>query len=89
MSGRVIIIQCFRELRAVNNNSNRQTECISKLEGDMDAVEKDLEPKDNTAKEKDGIKCRYMKASKEFLSNTTFHGISWVAEDVTRTVKVS
>lgn len=55
----------------------------------MDTLEKDVDSKDKDAKEQDGIKCRYMKAAREFLGNTTFHGISWVAEDVSRAVKVS
>ena len=35
-----------------------------------------------------GIKCRYMRAAHGYLSNTTFHGIAWVVEDVPRATKV-
>ena len=35
-----------------------------------------------------GIKCRYMRAAHGYLSNTTFHGISWVLTDVSRATKV-
>ena len=42
-----------------------------------------------TAK-KDGshIECKYMRAAHGFLSNTTFHGITWVLEDFSSYVKV-
>lgn len=36
----------------------------------------------------EGIKCRYMRAAHGYLSNTTFHGVSWVLEDVPRATKV-
>ena len=34
------------------------------------------------------IKCKYMRAAHGYLSNTTFHGISWVLEDVSKAAKV-
>ena len=39
---------------------------------------------------KDGshIECKYMRAAHGFLSNTTFHGITWVLEDFSSYVKV-
>ena len=38
--------------------------------------------------EEHGIKCKYMRAAQGYLSNTTFHGIAWVVEDVPRATKV-
>ena len=35
-----------------------------------------------------GIKCKYMRAAHGYLGNTTFHGISWVTTDVSKSVKV-
>ena len=47
------------------------------------------EPGDPEAEEPEhGIKCKYMRAARGYLSNTTFHGIAWVLEDVPRATKV-
>ena len=43
---------------------------------------------DEADDDKSGIKCKYMRAAHGYLSNTTFHGISWVAEDVNKVAKV-
>ena len=52
-------------------------------------VDKDFESKPDEVKQEENIKCKYMRAAHGYLSNTTFHGISWVAEDVTKAVKVN
>ena len=46
--------------------------------------------KDKEAREeaKHGIKCKYMLAARGYLSNTTFHGIPWVLEDISKGAKV-
>ena len=36
-----------------------------------------------------GIKCKYMRAAQGFLGNTTFHGISWVLEEVSAWAKLA
>ena len=35
-----------------------------------------------------GIKCKYMLSARNYLSNTTFHGIPWVLEDISKGAKV-
>ena len=47
--------------------------------------------KDKEAREeaKHGIKCKYMLAARGYLSNTTFHGIPWVLEDISKGAKVN
>ena len=44
--------------------------------------------RDEAHDKKSEIKCKYMRAAHGYLSNTTFHGISWVAEDVSKVAKV-
>ena len=38
--------------------------------------------------EEHSIKCKYMRAAHGYLGNSTFHGISWVVEDVSKATKV-
>ena len=41
------------------------------------------------SEEEHNIKCKYMRAARGYLGNTTFHGISWVVEDVSKVTKVN
>ena len=43
---------------------------------------------ENAKKDGSHIECKYMRAAHGFLSNTTFHGITWVLEDFSAYVKV-
>ena len=43
---------------------------------------------ENAKKDGSHIECKYMRAAHGFLSNTTFHGITWVLEDFSSVVKV-
>ena len=45
--------------------------------------------KESQAEDDHGIKCKYMLAARNYLSNTTFHGIPWVLEDISSAAKVS
>ena len=45
--------------------------------------------KDSQAEGDHGIKCKYMLAARNYLSNTTFHGIPWVLEDISKGAKVN
>ena len=44
--------------------------------------------KDTQGEADHGIKCKYMLAARGYLSNTTFHGIPWVLEDISKGAKV-
>ena len=45
--------------------------------------------KDSQAEPDHGIKCKYMLSARNYLSNTTFHGIPWVLEDISKGAKVN
>ena len=47
-----------------------------------------MKDKDAREEAKHGIKCKYMLAARGYLSNTTFHGIPWVLEDISKGAKV-
>ena len=47
-----------------------------------------MKDKDAREEAKHGIKCKYMLAARNYLSNTTFHGIPWVLEDISKGAKV-
>ena len=44
--------------------------------------------KDSQAEPDHGIKCKWMLSARNYLSNTTFHGIPWVLEDISKGAKV-
>ena len=45
--------------------------------------------KDSQAEPDHGIKCKWMLGARNYLSNTTFHGIPWVLEDISKGAKVN
>ena len=45
--------------------------------------------KDSQAQPDHGIKCKWMLGARNYLSNTTFHGIPWVLEDISKGAKVT
>merc|ERR1711953_46493 len=45
--------------------------------------------KDTQGEADHGIKCKYMLAARGYLSNTTFHGIPWVLEDISKGAKIA
>ena len=45
--------------------------------------------KDSQAEPDHGIKCKWMLGARNYLSNTTFHGIPWVLEDISKGAKVT
>ena len=76
---------------ALSDGDMTEKQSASKTPHQLEMDEQNKQNHDNEKHDpKDGsnIKCKYMRAAHGFLSNTTFHGITWVLEDFSSVVKV-